>query len=175
LYGNQACREPSPSWPDLTDMGYSISVAEVIALQDVAWQVIAASSGLRRALRRRLRSDDVSGLSDAQRELVRTVGRNPGIRVGEAALELHLAANTVSTLVTSLVAEGWMRRDTDPLDARSARLSLTPGAERRIEERRDRRLAIVTEAMGSLSADDQRRIAAALPALDRLVEQVKAD
>ncbi len=117
----------------------------------------------------------MSGLSDAQRELVRTVGRNPGIRVGEAALELHLAANTVSTLVTSLAASGWLRRDTDPQDARSARLSLTPGAERSIEERRDRRLAIVTDAMGALSTDDQRRIVAALPALDRLVERVQAD
>ncbi len=150
-------------------------MTEVISIAETAWKVIAASSGLRRALRRRLRSDDVSGLSDAQRELVRTVGRNPGIRVGEAALELHLAANTVSTLVTSLAASGWLRRDTDPQDARSARLSLTPGAERSIEERRDRRLAIVTDAMGALSTDDQRRIVAALPALDRLVERVQAD
>lgn len=156
-------------------MGYSISVTEIISGSDTAWRVIAASSGLRRALRRRLRSDDVSGLSDAQRELVRTVGRQPGIRVGEAALELHLAANTVSTLVTTLVAEGWLRRDTDPQDARSARLSLTPKAERRIEERRDRRLAMVAEAMRSLESEDQHRIASALPALERLVERVKVE
>jgi DNA-binding MarR family transcriptional regulator len=150
-------------------------VTEVISATKTAWELIAASSGLRRALRRRLRAEDVSGLSDAQRELVRTVGSRPGLRVGEAALELHLAANTVSTLVTGLVAEGWIRRDTDPEDARSARLSLTPKAERRIEERRDRRLAMVTDAMGSLSPEDQRRIVAALPALERLVERVKGD
>lgn len=153
---------------------YSISVTEVMSVSDTAWQLIAASSGLRRALRRRLGADDVSGLSDAQRELVRTVGRHPGIRVGEAALELHLAANTVSTLVSSLAAAGWILRQTDPLDARSARLSLTAGAERRIEEWRDRRLAIATGAMRSLDAEDQRRIAAALPALERLVQQVES-
>lgn len=163
-------------WTRAAAAPYNISVAEVTSTIDTAGQLIAASSGLRRALRRRLqRGDGVSGLSDAQRELVRIVRRHPGIHVGEAALELHLAANTVSTLVTGLVAEGWIRRDPDPQDGRSALLSLTPEAERHVEEWRDRRQAVLTEALGSLGPDDRDRIAAALPALQRLVESVKAE
>jgi DNA-binding MarR family transcriptional regulator len=92
--------------------------------------------------------------------------------VGEAAAELHLAANTVSTLVTSLVTTGWIRRETDPQDARSAQLFLTGEADRRIEERRDRWLAALIEAMASLAPEEQERIAAAIPALDRLVTRL---
>jgi DNA-binding MarR family transcriptional regulator len=149
-------------------------VTEVIVQTDVAAQVIAVSSGLRRALKRRAdRGQTISSLSDAQRELVRTVSRHPGIRVGEAADELHLAANTVSTLVSSLVTVGCMRRETDPGDGRSVLLFLTPDMDRRVEEWRDRRLAVLTEALQTLSGEDQGRIASALPALQQLVEQVR--
>lgn len=152
---------------------YIASVTEVLSAAETAGRLLAASSGLRRSLRRRTdRSSGVSDLTDAQRELLRTVRRHPGIRVGEAAAELHLAANTVSTLVTSLVTTGWIRRETDPQDARSAQLFLTGEADRRIEERRDRWLAALIEAMASLAPEEQERIAAAIPALDRLVTRL---
>jgi DNA-binding MarR family transcriptional regulator len=126
---------------------------------------------MRRALRRRVgRTGGVADLSEAQRELVRVVRRQPGIRVGAAAAELHLAANTVSTLVTGLSSAGWLRRETDPGDGRSALLFLTPDAEERVAEWRDRRLAIVSEVLESLDEDDRARIDQALPALQRMVD-----
>jgi DNA-binding MarR family transcriptional regulator len=133
--------------------------------------MIGLLSGLRRALRQRVgRVGDTAGLSDAQRELVRTVSRRPGIRVGEAAGELRLAANTVSTLVTSLCAAGWLIRETDPGDARSALLRLTPEAEARVGAWRDRRLAALSAALAALPAPDRERIERALPALRRTLD-----
>lgn len=163
-----------PCFVSITECDYTISVAEIIPDADTAARLIAAASGLRRALRRRLnRGEAISNLSDAQRELVRAVRRRPGIRVGEAASELRLAPNTISTLVTSLDQAGWVRRETDVLDARSILLFLTPDAERRVEEWRDRRLAVLTKALHSLSAEEQERIVAALPALQQLVDRVE--
>jgi len=130
-------------------------------------------SGLRRALRRRVGRAGGSQLSDAQRELVRVVRTQPGVRVGEAAAELRLAANTVSTLVTSLVDAGWIRRETDPGDARSALLSLTLSAEQRVEEWRDRRTSVLLEAIGKLDEADREQIERAVPALERLVQQLQ--
>jgi DNA-binding MarR family transcriptional regulator len=128
-------------------------------------------SGMRRALRRRVgRTGGVADLSEAQRELVRVVRRKPGIRVGEAAAQLHLAANTVSTLVTGLSSSGWLRRETDPVDGRSALLFLTPDAEERVAEWRDRRQAVLSEALETLDQDERDRIDQALPALRRMVD-----
>src|SRR5689334_7746326 len=86
----------------------------------------AAWGGVRRRLRRGARAA-VGGepLTGAQVELLRLVESQPGIGVGEAAGTLHLAPNTVSTLVGHLVAQGLLERRPDPGDRRAARLELT--------------------------------------------------
>lgn len=115
------------------------------------------------------RAEGVAELSDAQRELVRVVRRHPGIRVGEAASALHLAANTVSTLVTGLRSAGWLRRDSDPVDGRGALLFLTVDAEKRVAAWHDSRLVAVSQAVAAMENDDRDRIVQALPALRRVV------
>jgi DNA-binding MarR family transcriptional regulator len=140
----------------------------------LAADLISATSGIRRALRRRVgRAGGISELSEAQRELVRVVRRRPGLRVGEAAAELHLAPNTVSTLVTNLCALGWLQRETDPEDGRSALLFLTPVAEARVTEWRDRRMAVLSDALCALGPDGQAAIGRAMPALQWLVERLE--
>ena len=67
-------------------------------------------------------------LSGAQVELVRLVRRRPGLSVAEAAAELALAPNTVSTLVGQLAEAEVLTRVTDPQDRRVARLALTAPA-----------------------------------------------
>jgi DNA-binding MarR family transcriptional regulator len=93
--------------------------------------------------------------------------------VGEAAVELHLAPNTVSTLVTSLCSLGWFDREADPRDGRSALLFLTPEAGRRVDKWRDRRLAVLSEALTALSPEDRDRLDEALPPLNRLVQRLQ--
>jgi DNA-binding MarR family transcriptional regulator len=111
-------------------------------------------------------------LPAAQAELLRLVSEQPGIGVGEAAGRLHLAANTVSTLVGQLGAAGLIERTSDPLDRRSARLVLTSAADARIAAWRERRAEAARRALEALSADDRARLHAALPALERLVEEL---
>ena len=128
---------------------------------------------LRRMLRRRVRDDwPLEPLPAAQVELLRLVSEQPGVGVGEAAARLHLAANTVSTLVGQLGSAGLIERTSDPLDRRSARLVLTPAADARIAAWRERRAEAARRALEALSADDRARLHAALPALERLVEEL---
>lgn len=141
---------------------------------DLSAELLAITSGLRRALRRRLgRVAGVSELTDAQRELVRVVRRQPGVRVGEAARQMHLAGNTVSTMVAALSGSGWILREADPADARSARLRLTDEANAKVARWRDRRVAEMERSLGELSVEDRRQIDAAIPALTRLLQIVK--
>ncbi|MBC6463056.1 MarR family winged helix-turn-helix transcriptional regulator, partial [Actinomadura sp. HBU206391] len=90
-----------------------------------------------------------------------------------AARELHLADNSVSTLVNQLIGAQMLRREIDPADRRAARLVLTPAAQRRIAEWRDRRARLVGARLDVLSGDDRAAIAAALPALRRLLAEMQ--
>jgi DNA-binding MarR family transcriptional regulator len=141
---------------------------------DVLAEELLASIGLvRRHLRRSVgRPFPLSALTDSQAELVRLVRRNPGIAVAEAAAELGLVPNTVSTLVGQLTERGLLLRTPDASDRRIARLTLTDPAREQVEAWRDRRTAFVTEALDSLEPRDRDALRAALPALAVLTERL---
>ncbi|MEU6355795.1 MarR family transcriptional regulator [Streptomyces sp. NPDC047072] len=125
--------------------------------------------GIQRLLRRRLRA----GLTEprfrgAEVELLRLVESRPGIGVSEAAKELYLAGNSVSTLVNQLVKQGHLVRETDPADRRAARLLLTEKAETRLREWKRRRVALVGSQVARLDAAERDALRAALPALRTL-------
>lgn len=128
-----------------------------------------ALAGLQRLIRRRLRGG-TSGprLRGAEVDLLRLVAERPGLGVSEAAKELYLAGNSVSTLVNRLVRDGYLVRETDPADRRAARLLTTPAADARLRDWRQRRGALVRRQVDRLDDADRAALEAALPALRKL-------
>lgn len=129
---------------------------------------------IQRLARRRL----WSGLSaprvrGAHAELLRLVAAEPGIRVSTAARHLCLAANSVSTLVNHLVAEGLLRREKDPRDGRAALLYPTPAGTGRLRDWHARREALFREHLAGLDGADRVALTAALPALRRLADSLR--
>jgi DNA-binding MarR family transcriptional regulator len=136
-------------------------------------ELLDALSSLRRAVRRgSARPSELSALSGAQLELVRLVRRQPGISVADAAAELRVAANTVSTLVRQLTETSVLVRRVDADDRRIARLDLSPGIRRKVEAWRDRRSDALDGALARLSQRERARIEAALPALTALAGEL---
>ncbi|MFJ9776400.1 MarR family winged helix-turn-helix transcriptional regulator [Kitasatospora sp. NPDC101157] len=141
----------------------------------VADEFTALLVGIQRMLRRRLRRrSGQPRLRGAQVELLRLVTDSPGLRVSEAAEELCLAGNSVSTLVNQLAAQDLLRREVDPGDRRAALLYATPAAEERIEAWRRRRRALMADLVADLPASERDALAAALPALHRLAEGLRS-
>ncbi|HEV7862036.1 MAG TPA: MarR family transcriptional regulator [Acidimicrobiia bacterium] len=152
---DQAGRGPAPTAPD----------------KELADSLMAGTRRLRRTARRGVRRTwPIPVLPPAQVELLHTVAEHPGIGVTDAAVALSLATNTVSTLAKQLGAAGLLRREPGSDDRRAVRLALTPAAEERMAAWRDRRAEFVAAALVSLSADDRARLAAAVPALERLAD-----
>lgn len=138
--------------------------------------LFAAMGVLRRETRRAAggRPWPLESLGSSQLELLRLIRRQPGVSVAEAAVELSLAANSVSTLVGHLNEAGLIRRTLDPADRRVARLTLTRTARRHTDAWHDRRSAVALSAITQLSARDRTRLAEALPVLGRITEAMRA-
>jgi DNA-binding MarR family transcriptional regulator len=141
--------------------------------QLLAGEVLAAISAVRRVARRAARSAwQAAPLPSAQSELLRLAAAQPGISVTDAARELRLAPNTVSTLVGRLTAAGLLDRSRAPSDGRSVRLTVTGGGARRIAEWRNLRADLAGRALDRLTAADRQALADAVPALLRLAAQL---
>lgn len=150
------------------------SSAVAIDQQAVADALLRETARIRRAGRRREgRPEELERLSGAQLELVRLVRRTPGVSVAQAAAELGLAANTVSTLVRRLTDEGMLVRTSDPADRRIARLQLPPGLARRAGAYRDRRIVSLGAAIATLDPDEQATLAAATALLARVADELE--
>jgi DNA-binding MarR family transcriptional regulator len=103
------------------------------------------------------------------------VRHQPGVSVTAAAAELRLAANTVSTLVGQLSEAGLLLREPDPADRRVARLRLTDHARAEVRRWRDRQAQLVGTALARLPDGHLQALAAALPALAALTEQLSEE
>jgi DNA-binding MarR family transcriptional regulator len=141
---------------------------------DAVSDLMRLAARIRRISRRRLAASlGLTPLPEAQRELLFVVEARPGIGVAGAATELGLANNSVSTLVNALVEADLLRRETDPADRRAARLQLTDAAARRLRTWRAARAQLLGAAVDRGDPDDRRAIEAALPALRRLLADLR--
>jgi len=141
---------------------------------DLVTELFRTVGRFRRTVRRSSgRPPGVSGLTESQAELVRLVGRQPGISVSAAADELALAPNTASTLVSKLSADGLLVRTPDLEDRRVGRLALTPSAQRLADASRAARRAALSEVLDGLDAEDTKALMAGLQVLADITHKLK--
>ena len=90
------------------------------ASAELASAVLTALGQLRRSIRASAGRPHAASarLTGSQIELMRLARRRPGLSVNDAATELAVAGNTISTLVGQLVQLRLLRRTQDPGDRR---------------------------------------------------------
>jgi DNA-binding MarR family transcriptional regulator len=139
-----------------------------------AADLFTAISVLRRTAHRAAREAwTQQQLPPAQAELLRLAAARPGITVADAAQELRLAPNTVSTLVGRLADAGLLNRARSVQDGRTVMLTTTQKAERRRSEFHDLRAELAGRALATMPSGDKQALAAAVPALLRLAERME--
>jgi DNA-binding MarR family transcriptional regulator len=154
-------------------------VNDIVGLREaapvqLAGELLGAISAVRRIARRAARAAwREEPLPPAQSELLRLVAAKPGISVAEAARQLRLAPNTVSTLVSRLTSAGLLDRARAEGDGRSVLLTVTDKTTRRIAGWRDLRAELAAPALSRLTPDDRRTLAEAVPALLRFAAQLE--
>jgi DNA-binding MarR family transcriptional regulator len=142
--------------------------------QAAAAELFTAIGVIRRTARRAARQAWAQQpLPPAQSELLRLAAARPGLTVAQAAEELRVAPNTISTLVGRLTEAGLMNREKSAHDGRSALLTATDKAQQRLAEFRDLRAELAGGALARLSPEDQRALLSAVPALLRLSDEME--
>ena len=122
-----------------------------------------------RGLRYRTRAvREALDITQSEGELLRLLERRPGIRVQDAAIELGIASNSVSTLVKQLTRGGLVQRASDPLDGRAACLWLTPLSQDWVTRIGSAREEALARALDSLDEPERKALEAAVPAMVHL-------
>ena len=139
---------------------------------DLAPELFAVVGRFRRQVRRLSPPAFGARLPESQAELIRLVGRRPDVSVREAAAELGLAANTASTLVSKLSADGLLIRTVDPDDRRVGRLRLAKPAQRIADESRAARRAALRAVLDRLTPDQIDTLTAGLEVLGEMTRML---
>jgi DNA-binding MarR family transcriptional regulator len=142
---------------------------------DLAAALFGTVGRFRRQVRRSAGPAIGTGLPESQAELLRLIGRRPGISVRQAAVELGLAPNTASTLVSRLSADGLLLRTVDPDDRRVGRLRLTESSQRIADESRAARRVALAAALNRLDAGAIDRLTEGLAVLATLTDLLREE
>lgn len=107
-------------------------------------------------------------LPRSELEVMRLLGRRPGVGVTVLARELGLQASNASATVRSLVERGLVERRSTPDDGRQVLLFLTPAAQASRRERERRWAAELQGTLAMLTDAERESILLAAPALRSL-------
>lgn len=130
---------------------------------------IAASLRLSAArLARRLRQESDAGLTPSQLSALAAIANEGPLTLGELADHERVSPPTITRVVTKLEADGLVQRQLDPEDRRISRVQTTGAGDALLAELRERKNAWLADRIRELSAEQRRRLAAALDVLDLL-------
>ena len=141
---------------------------------DTAAELSRLLGPLRRSVLRATRSaEGLPDLPEAQIELLRALLAAGPLSPGEAARRLGVANSTVSNLVRAMANAGLVRREQAPGDYRAVLLAPTDEA-LDLLHRYDRTSATaLATAIERLTPDERHALAASLPALAHLTEELE--
>lgn len=134
-------------------------------------QLQELASGFREALRhsvylvRRLDAD--GELSAAQLSTLKML-LGDGQRVGEIARNLGVRVPSATEQIIKLERAGLARREPDPADSRAVRVILTDEGRAAVESANQRRNQVMAEILSTLTDQDRKALAEALPVIDKI-------
>jgi DNA-binding MarR family transcriptional regulator len=122
-------------------------------------------------LYRRLRQTrEVGDLSLPESTALSRLDRHGPVTAAELARLEQVSPQSIGATVQSLESRQLIERAPDPGDGRRMILSLTQAGRESVYSKRTARTEQLTRALGTLTAEDQEQLVAAIPALRNLAE-----
>ncbi len=136
-------------------------------------ELAAVAARLRLAITRtsrRLRQEAGTGLSPSQASALNAIECHGPLTPSELAERERVRRPSATRIAGKLAAEGLIERTTDPTDARSALLAVTPRGRALAAAMRKRKNAYMARRLRELSADDVATLERAAEVLEQLLE-----
>lgn len=111
------------------------------------------------------------GLSLVAASTLASLERDGPRRLTDLADNQGVTQPAMTGLVGRLSAQGLLRRDPDPDDRRSVRIAVTDAGRDLLARRRRERAETLARLLDDLDPDDRAALAAAVPAITRLVSK----
>lgn len=150
-----------------------MSATEAALHTDTPARLRAAIGRLHRRLRPTA-AGTTAGLTPTRISLLNTIHRLGPIRLSELAAEEGINPTMLSRIVGDLVLGGLIERVGDPHDRRAALVVVTRAGRKLVERMRRERTDVLSVALDGLSPSERRTLERALPALERLADELKA-
>jgi len=122
-------------------------------------------------LARRLRRVEHGGISPTMRAILTTLERRGPLTHGDLAAVERVRPPTITAAVDRLEHDGLVTRERDTEDRRVTRVVITGAGCELLDQSRRERTAYLAQRLRALSHDDRATIAAAAPALARLLDE----
>ena len=143
-------------------------MAHTQTARDLADEYTARLSKLVRLL---IRETAGTGMSRTSLSVLATLRDAGTARITELAETEHVAQPSMTTLVSRLEKQGLVQRRADPQDGRAVAVVLTPAGRAELERMTAARIELLAHRLESLTPGERTALAAALPALDRLITE----
>jgi DNA-binding MarR family transcriptional regulator len=121
-------------------------------------------------LARRIRQHANAGVTPSQLSALAAVDRYGPLGLGELAAIEAVRPPSITRVVAALEEAGLVRRGHPPGDRRAAVVGVTPAGARLLEDVRQQRDAWLAARIARLDAAETAALTAALPVLERLLE-----
>lgn len=121
-------------------------------------------------LARRVRQHAEAGVTPSQLSALSALDRRGSSRLGDLAAHEHIGKSTLTRVVAALTDAGYVERTPDADDARCSRVALSDEGRALLAASRERADAYLATRVAALDADEQARLAAALPVLESLLD-----
>ncbi|MDQ0828083.1 DNA-binding MarR family transcriptional regulator [Arthrobacter sp. B2I5] len=142
-----------------------------LTMNDDDSQLQELASGFREALRHSVylvrRLDGDGELSASQLSTLKMM-LGEGQRVGEIARNLGVRVPSATEQIIKLERAGLARREPDPADSRAVRVILTDEGRAAVDSANRRRNQVMAGILGTLTDQDRKALAAALPVIDKI-------
>jgi len=122
-----------------------------------------------------IRLPSVERLSFTTLSVLHTLARGGPMRLTELTASEQVTQSAVTQIVTKLERDGLVERRPHPSDGRAVLVHLTAAGRSIVDGRRADRRAHLAALTGRLTRDERAAVAAALPALTRMVELSKEE
>ncbi|MEV4969416.1 MarR family winged helix-turn-helix transcriptional regulator [Streptomyces scopuliridis] len=150
------------------DHAETAATAENAEIAEIAGRLRLAIQHLLPVLRARRAPGD---LTPSRQAALAALAAHGPLRISELAARMGIALSTTSRMVDLLDSTGWIARHPDPQDQRASLVALSRTGRAVLDARRRETAARLAEQISLLTAEEQRTLYAALPALEALSER----